>query len=310
MSAYYPHKPIASIESLAKALDVAEVELIDIAQKSDSLFMAKHVEKNGKIRITYDAKLVLKNIHDRIKINLFRVVEYPFYLQGGISGRDYISNTKIHAGKKFLITEDVSNFFPSIKASVVKDMWLHFFHFPHEVADILTKLTTYNGFVPQGARTSGYIANLILWDKEPIRVEHLRKRGMSYSRLVDDITISCDYRPSKKILGSVISDVYGMLLSKDVKPNRGKHKIMSQGGEQKIHNLNVGKGIPTLPKSKRADIRAAVFQCEERAKYGRKTEEYSKLFNSTIGRVATMKRLHPLQAIKLKNRLDMIKPKK
>ncbi|WP_169735886.1 reverse transcriptase family protein [Thiothrix lacustris] len=312
MSAYYPHKPIASIESLAKTLDVTEAELLEVAQNSDSLFfVAKCVKKeNGKVRVTYDARPALKNIHDRIKIALFRVVKYPFYLQGGISGRDYISNTKIHAGKKFLITEDVSNFFPSIQDSVVKKMWLYFFHFSPEVADVLTKLTTHNGFVPQGAKTSGYIANLILWDKEPVLVEYLRKKGMSYSRLVDDITISCDYKPSKKLLASMISDVYGMLLSKDVKPNRGKHKIMTQGEKQRIHNLNVDKGRPSLPKSKRADIRAAVFQCEEMAKYGRKTEEYNKLFNSTVGRVATMKRLHPTQATILRNRLDMIKPKK
>ncbi len=312
MQAYYPHKPIASIDSLAKTLDIPEVELLEIAQNSDSLFFeAMRVEKkNGTIRITYDAKPSLKNIHDKIKINLFRVVKYPSYLQGGISGRDYISNTQIHVGKKFLITEDVSNFFPSIQYSFVKEMWLHFFHFTPEVADVLTKLTTLNGFVPQGAKTSGYIANLILWDKEPLLVEELKKRNMNYSRLVDDITISCDYKPSRKILSSIISSVYGMLLSKGVKPNKSKHKIMHKGGQQKIHHLNVEKGKPTLPKNKRADIRAAVFQCEEMAKYARKTDEYNKLFSSTIGRVATMKRLHPTQATILKARLDMIKPKK
>lgn len=46
MSAYYPHKPIANIESLAKALDIAEVELMEIAKNSDSqFFVAKRVEK-------------------------------------------------------------------------------------------------------------------------------------------------------------------------------------------------------------------------------------------------------------------------
>lgn len=309
--AKYPYKSIASILSLSNFLDIAETELIEIAKNANSYyFVAKEEPKsNGSVRITYDAELKLKDIHEKIKVKIFQSVQYPAHLQGGIKGRDYISNTKIHAGRKFLITEDISNFFPSISAEIVRDLWLYFFKFSHEVSDILTKLTTLNGFVPQGAKTSGYIANLILWDKEDFLIESLKKKGMSYSRLVDDITVSCNYRPSPRIKSTVISEIYGILLSKNVKPNRKKHKMMPAGNKQKIHNLNVNTGNPTLPKTKRSNIRAAVYQCEKMAKISRKTNEYKKLFNSVSGQVAMFKRLHATQATLLKIRLDAIKPK-
>lgn len=310
MTAKYINKSIASISSLAKALEITENELLEIHQKSESYyFITKVIPKpDGSTRTTYDVKKQLKDIHEKIKTNIFQNVTYPKYLQGGIKGRDYISNTRIHAGRKFLITEDISNFFPSINSDIVKKMWLHLFNFSPDVAIILTNLTTLNGFVPQGAKTSSYIANLILWDKEDVLIKRLNEKGMLYSRLVDDITVSCNYRPSVRLRTAVISEIFGMLLSKNVTPNRKKHKIMPAGCTQKIHNLNVNTGKPTLPKEERSRIRAAIHQCENMAKLSKKTEAYRQLFKSTEGRVNMLARIQPKQAQQFKERLSKIKP--
>lgn len=307
----YKNKPISRVCSLAKLLSIAKDDLVDIASKADNYFyIAKRVVKpNGDIRITYDARPQLKVIHEKIKNNIFGKVNYPDYLQGGLKKRDYISNVKKHVSRKTLITEDIFNFFPSINFSVVYKMWLHAFNFSPAVADVLAKLTTYNGFVPQGAKTSGYIANLIFWDKEAKLVNYLAKVGISYSRFVDDITLSSNNKLSDNTYTDYIAKTYGMLLSKGVKPNRKKHKIMLTGSRQVIHKLNTQSGKPTIPKNERDKIRSAVFQLELFPINHRNQIRYKERFQSVMGRVNMLSRLHPKEGTQLKTRLKKIPPK-
>lgn len=307
----YKNKPISKVSSLSKILGVNDDQLIKISSEADNYFyVAKRVVKpNGDVRITYDTRPQLKTIHEAIKNRIFGQVIYPDYLQGGLKKRDYISNTRKHVGKKTLITEDISNFFSSINSTFVYKMWLYAFNFPPAIADILTKLTTYRGFVPQGAKTSGFIANLIFWDKEPKIVSSLSKKGVCYSRLVDDITLSCNYQSSNTTYKRFIAETYGMLLSKEVKPNRKKHKIMLSGFKQVIHNLNTASGKPTISKKERNNLRAAVFQLESFPIYQRNKPEYKKRFQSIMGKVNVLCRLHENEGLQLKVRLKAITPK-
>jgi hypothetical protein len=187
-------------------------------------------------------------------------------------------------------------------------MWQHFFHFPKDVAVILTKLTTYNKIVPQGAPTSSYVSNLIFWDEEPKLEYQLRQQGFRYSRFVDDITISSDKFVSKQKQKSVIAKVYGVLRSSGVKPNRSKRKVQTNTNKMTVHKLNVNSNRPTLGKQNRAKIRAAVKQCEEAASIDRSSDEYERLYQCVQGRVAEMGKLHHTEAKKYRERLQEINP--
>ena len=134
-------------------------------------------------------------------------------------------------------------------------MWQRFFCFPIDVAQTLTKLTTFNGFLPQGAATSSYIANLIFWDKEPDIEHNLRERDVYYSRYVDDITVSTNRKLSKQERGDIKSLVYGMLLRANVKPNREKRKVYFRGGKMLVHGLNVDRKKPTMRKKREGILR-------------------------------------------------------
>jgi RNA-directed DNA polymerase len=64
------------------------------------------------------------------------------------------------------------------------------FGFSSDVASILTKLTTHNGHLPQGASTSSTIANLVFTKTGDVIVEYCRQNGFRFSTYVDDLTIS------------------------------------------------------------------------------------------------------------------------
>lgn len=306
----YPHKPIGSIDVLSQIFSLERAELVEITNNSNQyFFVAKRAKKkDGSIRLTYDVKPELKRIHEKICSHLLKKVDYPNYIQGGVKGRDYVSNCRIHANKKVVIKEDVSNFFPSISKKIIHEVWTGFFKFPNDVAQILTELITFNGYLVQGAKVSGFLCNLIFWERESKLFSDLSQKGYIYTRFVDDITVSCTRNISKNEQSYIIRKIYGMLKSVDANPNKSKHKVMSNGVKQQLHNVNLNAETPSLPKTERLKIKTAVFQCEQAHKNNMNIIEYKKLFDSTMGRVNTLYRMHKKTGNDLKTRLNKVKP--
>ncbi len=313
---FYKNKSISSIRSLSAALGVPE-EVLTYFQTNSKKYYRQNtpeVKENGKIRITYRVDDSLKAIHDKIKKNILQNVYYPEYIQGSIrspeSPRDYMSDAKIHSGRRVVVSEDVSDFFPSIKYDQVFKMWKYFFNFPDAVSKILTDLTTYNNFIPQGSKTSSYIANLIFWQHEPAIVKELNEKEILYSRYVDDITLSFDRYVPDDELRKIISKIFGMMLKTGIKPNREKQEIKSRKNNTTVHNLNVTTSFPTFSRKKRNNIRLAVFNCK---KAYRKREvdflTYKKMYQSARTKVGQLGRLHPEQAKRLKLELIDCKPR-
>jgi hypothetical protein len=308
--ASYPYASIGTLDKLALALGVTMNDLEVITAKSNGLFfLTREIKKpDGSLRLTFDARLPLKALHGKICEAFMRRVKYPDYLQGSIKERDYLTDASNHVGSKVLISEDITNFFPSISKKVVHEMWVGVFGFSNVVAECLAELVTMNGFVVQGAKTSSYICNLVLWNREAKLVSQLKSKGLTYTRYVDDITVSSKRFVSQKEKSMIVNSIYSMFRSICVKPNRKKHKIMPRNKQQDIHGVNVNKDQPTMPKKKRDQIRAAVHKCEITFKENPSSSDYSSLFNSVMGRVNTMGRMHKSEASKLRLRLSQIKP--
>ena len=165
--AYSRVQGIRHIATLADLLEIDTQELLSVADAVESHWKPgkKLYKKNGEPRITHDAKFPLKNIHEKIKNKLLRRVIYPPYLLGGISDRlqprDYKRHAAIHSGKQVLISEDIANFFPATSPAHVHGIWQGLFQFHPELARVLTLLTTHDNMLPQGWKTSGYLANLV-----------------------------------------------------------------------------------------------------------------------------------------------------
>lgn len=309
---FYKNKSIASIESLSRYLSISSAKLLELTREADQFYSLKLILKpNGKIRETYRVGQPLKRLQQKILQRIFYNVEIPTYLQGGIRDRilprDYVVNASLHSGKRLLLSEDIKNFFPSIRTQHVERMWKHLFQFPNSVAEILTKLTTYCGVVPQGAPTSTYIGNLIFWDLEPQIEAELKERGFYYSRFVDDVAISTDRYVSRKELQAVTENVYRMLLKKGVRPNRKKRSVQTNKKRMILHNLNVNSEKATSNKQKWSQLRAAVKQIEQMVADKPNTDEYKILFASVYGRAMNMSRIQPQRAKKYVDRLAKLK---
>lgn len=310
--AYYKHKSIASVEALARALGYDAAQLHDLAKKAPvSYRVAARIKKqDGSERITYDAYPKLKELHGRLLKRILREISFPGYLQGGIkdisSPRDYVRNAGMHSGAVIVINHDISNFFPSVSERTIYDIWHNFFRFTPTVAELLTRLTSLNDGLPQGSRVSNYLANLVFWSDEPILVEKLHKRGITYSRLTDDITLSARYRLSKKEISWAIAQVHGMLGKHRFKSNRSKQKIYSSG-ERMIVNKVVINRKASLPHQKRSRIRAAVWSLEKECDAGETLGTNSDAYLRAMGLVTELSRFHPQEGLLLRERLKKMR---
>jgi hypothetical protein len=291
-------------------LGLSPKELTSLSSRANEMFYITKVitKPDGSKRETYDVKPELKRIHERIKTKFFKAVNYPSFLHGSLKGKDYLSNIKEHTHKKVIISEDVSNFFPSLSKKVIHEVWVGVFGFSNDVSNILSELVTHNGFLVQGAKPSSFLSNLVLWNREAELVLYFKERGYTYTRYVDDITVSSERNLSKKEMSEIIKKVYLLLHTVGVKPNRKKHHVMPDGRRQNVHRINVNSGSPSLPKAERAKIKSAVFECEKKHEKLANTSQYVKLYNQTMGRVNNMKRMHPKEGAELRFRLSTVKP--
>ena len=271
----------------------------------------KETKKDGTTRICYDALRPLKTIQARIQCMILNRVKFPPYLQGGIKSdetpRGQAPNAQIHLRKNTMVTEDIQRFYPSVHRSIVFDIWHGLLRFPPPVAECLTRLTTREGYLPQGAKTSTLLANLVFWDTEHRLVADLAVRDIACSRFVDDITISSNNSLQPAELSDAIASINAMIVRKGMRLKRRKQTI-ARPGDRKITTQLVVNAKTSLATEERSSIRAAVAQATRTPPDERGTTRYQREYRRTLGRTAYLKQHHPKEGAALLDELHHARP--
>lgn len=315
---------ISNRENLCNVLRVSDEFLTSVlALTQDERYSKKdNVKKAGGVsRPIYNPHRFLRKIQKRINIAIFSnnyVIRWPHFIYGsvpnqnnkdGYDRKDYVSCAGRHCGAKSLLKVDVSSFFDNIHQDIVFSIFFDFLKYDEDVAKILTNLCCHNSHLVQGGLTSSYIASLCLYDVEGHIVERLGRKGMTYTRLVDDITVSSkslntDFTYARKI----ISD---MLTAKDLPINESKTRVFRTSTEPlTVHGLRVSFNTPRLPADEVGRIRAAVRNLESLATEPsyRTSHGYRHDYNRCMGRVNKLLRVGHNQHEALLSRLNEIKP--
>ncbi len=300
---HYPFDPITTVAALARCLRVDVDVLVSVASKANGLYrVVKPVPPST--RQCFDALQPLKSIHEQIKHKIFFNVDFPSYLQGSIKKRSYYSNAELHIGQQILVTEDVKKFFPSVHASKVYDVWRKFFLFSPDVANLLTKLTTKDDALVQGAIPSSYLANLVLWEVEPFFHARFAAEGITYSRYVDDMIMSSKTHLTKRQQTRIVACVMGMVREVGLSIGREKHKVYSASKPMLATKVVVNKK-PSLTVKKRSAVRAQVLQFELAVTRGDRSLEVFKLAEKASQAVGQLGRFHKTaEAKRLRERVQ------
>jgi RNA-directed DNA polymerase len=254
-------------------------------------------KRKDKVRMIRSPDDELKEIQRGICSRILGTSEIGPDVHGGVSKRSPQTNASQHLGAPCLVTLDVRSFYPSVRHEMVFRMFREF-GCGTAVANLLTKLTTLDGALPQGAPTSVSIANLLL--ARPVDKptgEQARAAGIVYTRFVDDIAMSGEHPQT------LISNVAQRLSSRGLRVYRGrkdtKLKIMPRNSRQELTGIVINSGKPTLSRRHRDAVRAAIH--ELRGIAGRVQREAA--LRSIQGRIAHVKRFHPGDARRLEQRV-------
>ena len=194
----YPidQSPFYKLSTKAKLADLLRVERNALKELSSGL--QYKVWKNEKGRLIQEPYGTLKLVHQRI-FQFLRCIEAPDYLHSGVKQRSYVTNAKMHVGRKQLYKIDISKFFPSVEESFISGFYVNSLHCAKDVAWFLQKICTHarcqeKPFEERGLPTGSSISQIIAFYAYKPMFDELFKfsqeNNIVMTVYVDDITFS------------------------------------------------------------------------------------------------------------------------
>ncbi|KAA9039512.1 RNA-directed DNA polymerase [Ginsengibacter hankyongi] len=249
---------IRSLYQLYSELGVNKRLLIEITTNPQKLYYKKIRPKrkfgtyqegeNGSIRLRHLMPPVhsLKIIQGKIRDHLQRI-ELPDCMYGSVQGKNNIINALQHVDNIFFLKIDLKKYFTNISNKQVHRVLLEN-KFSWEVARIITKLTTYQCSLPQGAPSSPAIANLTFSATARNLQEFVKGRGITFTIFLDDIVFS-----SKKDFKNLVPGILNMIRKNGFFPHNKKINYRKYNCD--VTGLVVGSGkLKIVPKMKQAAL--------------------------------------------------------
>lgn len=161
-----------------------------LATERERYYRPFHLLRGTKSRHIDNPVGLLKDVQKAIARTVLTSWQAPREMYGAIRGRTARQNARQHLGALVLAKVDIRQCYPSITEEQVRSALLLRLGCSEPIARVITRLTTVNDHLPQGAPTSGAIANMVL---EPF-CDELRTRltpwGVKFTMFVDDIGLS------------------------------------------------------------------------------------------------------------------------
>lgn len=281
-----------SLRALTRQLGTNNEEFLRLAREAQELYRLKLHRSGSKVRELFIPSDELKHLQQRIDQRLLRAYLWPDHLHGGAKGKSHVTNARVHAGARYLAKLDIKDFFPSITRRHVFKLWLEL-GFSPTLARKLTQLTTYRGFLPQGAPASPSIANLVLITREAPIVGIVEKEGHRYTRFVDDIAIS-GLAPHK-----YVQLVVRAIQAEGLQIKRCKTDVMGKSKRQEITGCTLNSGQP----SRRRVHRTRILRKIDALKYVPSVADSSE-YRSVQGSIENLRQTNPAAARRLSRLLE------
>lgn len=240
------------LEDLAKKLCVTPELLFDLVANLPEHYRRFPIHSGRSRPRWIDAPSgVLKLVQRRLLDGILYGFSPHECAHGFYPERSILTNAHCHTQKKWVLSFDIRDFFPSTK----KELVLHCLRGrnatgSNQLLPIIAELCCLGDCLPQGAPTSPHLANICFFECDEILSGIARKHELSYTRYADDMTFSGEIRPvdlERKIEDALA--LFGYVLSKQ------KTKVMGQSNRQKVTGLIVNEKL-SLPRELRKRLRA------------------------------------------------------
>ncbi|KHJ37786.1 retron-type reverse transcriptase [Pedobacter glucosidilyticus] len=206
-------------------------------------------KKRGGARQICEPEKHLKSIQKRL--NYFLQAYYlwikPNEVHGFVVNPHYlgihcniVENAKVHVNKKDVLNIDLKDFFPSISAQQVKNIFSsNYFNFNEQISTALTLLTTYEGKLPIGAPTSPVISNFICHQLDNDLITFCKQNNLTFTRYADDLTFSSD----NTISDDNTLNIFDLIKKNQFEINEKKVRLKRSHRKQTVTGLTVNSKV-------------------------------------------------------------------
>lgn len=143
----------------------------------------------------------LKKIQRRI-LSLLSDIAMPSYMHGSVNNSNNIVHAMQHVNHIYFLKIDLTDFFPKTSNTQVFNSFIEN-NFSTSVSSCLTKLTTYNYSIPQGAPTSPLISNMVFRKTADKLHQLAEKNEITFTTFIDDLVFSSN-RPFQNLISQLL----------------------------------------------------------------------------------------------------------
>jgi RNA-directed DNA polymerase len=228
-----------NISEIVKLTGCSERQLWHLANNTEDHYRKKEIKKKTSTdtRILSLPSPALKPVQKILNNAIVSNCDLGPYSHYGIKKRSNVTNALKHEGKKFVFTLDLKNFFPSVRPERVKRALIEEQGCSTQVANLITKLVTYDFQLPQGVSTSTTIANIVTLRLQRRLSVLAKKFGLDFTILGDDISFS-----GSVISGYFVNIVRKIIVAEGFTLHPTKGGIFSKSNSQMVTGVNVAHG--------------------------------------------------------------------
>lgn len=236
---------------------------------------------------------------------LLSSLERSDYSHGSCPDRSIKTNAEAHLGAKFVYKADISNFYPSVHDRRVYRLFREQFGCSPDVSDLCCRLCTFNHHLALGLSTSPILADQLLRPIDARISAACHKAGWTYTRYVDDITVSSDHELPRSGIESIVRSI---LREHGFKLKRAKSELV-EVSEAVITGVRIAKGRLDVANEYTAELDRHLSDALSLT-HDRSFEGPYFTYGQLVGRVRFVSWVNPRRAKSLNDRLRKLSARK
>ncbi len=257
--------------SLANVLGLELFALWFFVLNAHTLYTCHNIpKKSGGMRTLHVPDDRLAHAQRRVLTTFLNTIEYPAHVSAYVQGRSVLDAGLQHAGRPILIVVDLKDFFPSTRRTWVRDALQEYLALPDLTSELLATLVCAPQTVgvkerfrvPQGAPTSGAVANLVAMQRlDPLILAVCAAYGgVTYTRYADDLAFSREAPMDRDEASLFIKEILAAIKESGYRTNYKKIRVLRPHKQQRLLGMTLNVA-PNLPKQTYRKLRAMVHSC-------------------------------------------------
>lgn len=211
-------------------------------------------KRKGGMRVIMAPDDETKELQRRLLHRLLAKLAVHEAALGFEAGRSVVHHAARHARQAVIVKMDILDFFPSTREERLR-AYFGGIGWNSEAAAVLTRLTTAEGGLPQGAPTSPRLSNLVNVQMDEKLEALASANAIRYSRYADDMVFSWEVDDERELVGGLKFFAPKILAGYGYKLNPRKTHVLRAHQRQTICGLVVNQGV-ALPRATRRWLRA------------------------------------------------------